>query len=105
MTSISLRSSTLVLSFVVSSMPEEDDPLGGVLRIWEHEDKDGDGEPVPVGVVEVVNFRNPIRPRPNPAAAAIRDAEPLDENTNLRCGRGSVPTPTTLPWRVEEPKQ
>jgi hypothetical protein len=69
------------------TMPEEGDPLGGVLGIWEHDDEDQDDDLVPVGLVEVVNFRNPMSPRANPAIVAIRDAEPLDEHTSLRCVR------------------
>jgi hypothetical protein len=62
------------------SMPDEDDNLGGVLRVWEREDDEGD----PIDVVEVVNFLNPFRPRPNPAADAIRNALPLDHASELR---------------------
>jgi hypothetical protein len=40
-------------------LPDEDDPVGGVLQVWEQEDDDGD----PLDRVEVVNFRNPYRPR------------------------------------------
>lgn len=62
------------------NMPDEDDVLGGVLGVWEHEDEEG----TPVDVVEVVNFHNPYRPRPNPAARAIGNAMPLEAGSPLR---------------------
>ena len=65
------------------TMPDDDDPLGGVLRVWEHDDAEGD----PIGIVEVVNFKNPHSRRADPAYVAIRDAVPLDEKTTLRCVR------------------
>src|SRR5262245_39190297 len=55
-------------------LPDEDDPLGGVLEVWEREDD----EAMPIEPVEVVNFLNPHRPTLNPGAAAIRNAEPVD---------------------------
>lgn len=61
-------------------MPDDQDDLGGVLGVWEHEDADGR----PLGLVEVVNFYNPYRPRANPAKAAIENAVPLDERTKLK---------------------
>lgn len=61
-------------------MPDEEDDLGGVLSVWEREDEDGR----PLDLVEVVNFYNPYRPKPNPALAAIKNAVPLDERTNLK---------------------
>lgn len=57
-------------------LPDEDDPLGGVLVI---RGPGGDSD-----VVEVVNFLNPLRPRTNPAAMAIARAYPL-EGVQLRC--------------------
>lgn len=62
------------------NMPDDEDVLGGLLRIWENEDEDGE----PLELVEVVNFSNPYRPSLNPAADAIRNAVPLDEGSNLR---------------------
>jgi hypothetical protein len=62
------------------NMPDDEDVLGGVLGIWEHEDEDGR----PLDLVEVVNFFNPYRPKPNPATAAIKNAVSLDEHTNLK---------------------
>lgn len=62
------------------NMPDDEDVLGGVLRVWRQEDEDGR----PLDLVEVVNFNNPYRPRPNPAAAAIKNAVPLDERTILK---------------------
>jgi len=64
----------------VLRMPDNEDPLGGVLVVWRTEDAFGD----PEDVVEVVNFRNPLRPVATPAATAIARAEPLAE-THLRC--------------------
>jgi len=64
-------------------MPDDQDDLGGVLGVWEREDEDGR----PLDLVEVVNFYNPYRPRPNPALAAIKNAVPLDERTKLKCVR------------------
>lgn len=57
------------------AMPDADDALGGVLRVWDREDEDGK----PVEPVEVVNFHNPHRPRHNPGRAAIQNARPLDD--------------------------
>ena len=62
------------------TMPDDQDDLGGVLGVWEHEDADGR----PLDLVEVVNFNNPYRPKPNPAKAAIENAVPLDERTKLK---------------------
>lgn len=62
------------------NMPDDEDVLGGVLGVWEREDAEG----APLEVVEVVNFYNPYRPRPNPAARAIRNAVPLEEGSRLR---------------------
>lgn len=61
-------------------MPDGDDPLGGVLRVWSAVDD----EDVPVDLVEVVNFDNPHRPRRTPAARAIRDALSLMPGSALR---------------------
>ncbi|MDX2089139.1 MAG: hypothetical protein SFX73_14875 [Kofleriaceae bacterium] len=47
--------------------PDEQDDLGGVLRVWALEDDDGE----PLDAVEVVNFFNPLRPRKNPGLDAI----------------------------------
>lgn len=60
--------------------PDEEDPLGGVLEVWQHEDV----EQAPINPVEVVNFVNPYRPRPNPGIAAVRNATALDEGSSLR---------------------
>jgi hypothetical protein len=63
-------------------MPDEEDPLGGVLEVWEHTNEDGD----PIDSIEIVNFVNPYRPgRVTPAADAIRDAQPVDAASALRC--------------------
>lgn len=61
-------------------MPDGDDPLGGLLRVWSAVDDDD----VPVDLVEIVNFDNPHRPRRTPAARAIRDAVPLMPGSSLR---------------------
>jgi hypothetical protein len=64
----------------VLRMPDDEDPLGGVLVVWRSEDASGE----PEDVVEVVNFRNPGRLVLNPAAKAIARAEPLPDSP-LRC--------------------
>lgn len=61
-------------------MPDDDDPLGGLLSVRE-EDKD---ENTAGEVVEVVNFHNPWRPARSPARDAIARAQPLP-GTSLRC--------------------
>ncbi|MGN6105408.1 MAG: hypothetical protein ACTHU0_09915 [Kofleriaceae bacterium] len=61
-------------------MPDEDDPLGGMLVVWEREDEDD----WPLEPVEVVNFYNPWRPRQTPAEHAIASALRLDEHSALR---------------------
>jgi hypothetical protein len=63
--------------------PDDQDPLGGVLEVWEHVDDDGE----PLSPVEVVNFSNPHRPRANPGHQAIRGALPLEPGSVLRCVR------------------
>src|SRR5207249_1778691 len=63
--------------------PDEHDALGGVLRVWEHEDDDDD----PIDYVEVVNFSNPHRPALTPAADAIRNAVPIDDRSPIRVAR------------------
>lgn len=60
--------------------PDEDDSLGGLLVVWEDEDDEGD----PLLPVEVVNFGNPHRPRPNPGRRAIDHAVPLEPGSPLR---------------------
>lgn len=62
-------------------LPDETDPLGGVLAVWQIEDDDG----VPVEQVEVVNFVNPFQPTRSPAQRAIANATALDERSSLRC--------------------
>jgi hypothetical protein len=63
--------------------PDEEDPLGGVIEIWERVDETGD----PVDAVEVVNFYNPYRPRRTPAMQAIRNGIPIAEKPALRYPR------------------
>lgn len=65
------------------SLPDADDPLGGVLRVWETEDAEGD----PILPVDLINFSNPHRPVDNPGAEAIRTAIRLDETSSLRYAR------------------
>lgn len=61
--------------------PDDEDPLGGVLRVWEHEDEDGE----PVDFVDVVNFKNPHRPEHHtPGSEAIRAAVPVEGRPSLR---------------------
>ena len=61
-------------------MPDDDDPLGGLLAIRDLRGEDAEA----VDLVEVVNFGNPYRPRHTPAAAAMARAEPV-AGTSLRC--------------------
>ncbi len=61
-------------------LPDDEDPLGGVLTVWGANHRDGE----PVDVVEVVNFHNPGRVVRTPAAAAIARAQPLP-GSSLRC--------------------
>ncbi|HEY4055145.1 MAG TPA: hypothetical protein VGM39_01010 [Kofleriaceae bacterium] len=63
--------------------PDDEDPLGGVLKVWEREDADEE----PVESVDVVNFLNPYRPRRTPGEAAIRNALPFAPDSILRYAR------------------
>jgi hypothetical protein len=63
--------------------PDDQDHLGGVIRIWEDEDAEGNR----VGQLDVVNFFNVLRPRKHPGGEAIRDAVEVDERSALRCPR------------------
>ena len=62
-------------------LPDDQDALGGVLRVWEHHDEDGE----PLDLVEVVNFFNPLRPRRGPGTSAIQRASPIMPGSPLRC--------------------
>lgn len=63
------------------NMPDADDALGGLLRVWHAEDEEGD----PVDPVDVVNFFNPYRPGGrNPGADAVRNAHRLEKGSSLR---------------------
>jgi len=62
-------------------LPDDDNPIGGVLEVWQLEDEEGD----PVFSVEVVNFTNPHRPgRHNPGGDAVRNALPVEAGASLR---------------------
>lgn len=61
-------------------MPDDDDPLGGVLTVSSGDLADGDA----VDLVEVVNFSNPWRAIRSPARVAIARALPLP-GSRLRC--------------------
>jgi hypothetical protein len=61
-------------------LPDQDDPLGGVLSVWASKPADDE----PQDVIEVVNFFNPLRPVRNPASDAISRAVELD-GSPLRC--------------------
>ena len=65
------------------NLPDEQDPLGGKLVIWDRVDDDGE----PIEPAEVVNFLNPFAPRITPATRAIRNAVSLDEKPALRYPR------------------
>ena len=60
--------------------PDDDDPLGGVLVVWDLSDGKGERH----DVVEVVNFLNPGRLMLTPAALAIQRATRLD-GIELNC--------------------
>ncbi len=64
-------------------MPDDEDPLGGVLVVWLEVDDDGD----PIEPCEVINFVNPYRPRTTPANDAIRNAISLGAKSALRYPR------------------
>ena len=64
------------------NLPDDQDDLGGVLRIWTEETEDGD----PIEPIDIVNFLNPHRPRSSPALDAVRNAIQLEERP-LRCVR------------------
>lgn len=64
-------------------LPDEADPLGGVLAVWGQVDDEGE----PLDTVEVVNFRNPYRANDGLALEAIRDAVALEPGSPLRCVR------------------
>lgn len=61
-------------------LPDDEDPLGGVLTVWASVDEEGE----PEDVVEVVNFLNPARPARTPATTAIARAKALPDSP-LRC--------------------
>ena len=61
-------------------LPDDDDPLGGVLVVRLPANDDDE----PAALVEVVNFHNPARPVPTPAAQAIARAQGLS-GIALRC--------------------
>lgn len=61
-------------------LPDDEDPLGGVLEVWQHEDE----EQLPLDPVEVVNFVNPYRRQSNPGPAAVRNATPIEAGSALR---------------------
>lgn len=61
-------------------MPDDEDPLGGVLVVWASVDEAGQ----PADVVEVVNFHNPGRIVRTPAPMAIARSRTLP-GTSLRC--------------------
>lgn len=63
--------------------PDDEDQLGGVIRVWTTETDDGE----PFEPVEIVNFFNPHRPRHNPGAEAIRTAEVFSSAMRLRLVR------------------
>jgi hypothetical protein len=63
-------------------MPDEDDPVGGVLVIWRTVDDEGQ----PTDTIELVNFSNPHQPgQLTPGADAVRNAVAIDETSSLRC--------------------
>ena len=65
---------------VKRNLPDDDDSLGGMVRVWVDEDEDDE----PIEPVDVVNFVNPHRPRRAPARDALARAIPIEGST-LRC--------------------
>lgn len=63
-------------------LPDDEDPLGGVLSVWTATAAGTDA----ADLVEVVNFLNPAHPSPAPVREALADALPLEGST-LRCVR------------------
>jgi hypothetical protein len=61
-------------------LPDDEDPLGGVITIHPSLDDPGGQD----DRVEVVNFRNPGNPASNPGPGALARARPLPESA-LRC--------------------
>ncbi len=61
-------------------LPDDQDPLGGVITIHPARDDHGGSD----DRVEVVNFRNPGDPAGNPGPGALTRARPLPESA-LRC--------------------
>lgn len=59
------------------NLPDAEDSLGGVLRVWATAEDD---DPV-----EVVNFHNPLSPSSNPGLEAVQTATPIGASTSLRC--------------------
>jgi hypothetical protein len=62
------------------NLPDAEDSVGGVLRVWSREDGDGD----PIEPVEIVNFLNPHRPLPLPVHEFLHDSVELSEMPALR---------------------
>jgi hypothetical protein len=65
---------------VVLRLPDDEDPLGGVITVRPSVDVQGGG----TDTVEVVNFRNPANPVRTPGPGALERARPLPDST-LRC--------------------
>jgi hypothetical protein len=61
-------------------LPDDDDPLGGVLVVWDL----SDGNDKRNDVVEIVNFLNPARAMITPASLALQRATRLD-GIELNC--------------------
>lgn len=62
------------------NLPDDEDSLGGMLRVWEHEDADYN----PIGSIDVVNFFHPHRPLRLPVHELIRDSIQSEENPAFR---------------------
>jgi len=64
--------------------PDEEDPLGGVLEVWQRTDEEGD----PIDSIEIVNFANPWRPgQQTPARDVLANAKPVAPDSPLRCAQ------------------
>ena len=64
-------------------LPDDEDPIGGVLDVSDRVDEDGDL----IDPIQIVNFYNPYRPRRTPGADAVKRAVVIGGGSTLRCVR------------------
>ena len=60
--------------------PDDEDPLGGVVRVWITENEDGD----PIDPIDVVNFKHPLHRIKIPVQQFIQDSLPVEGKPGLR---------------------